>query len=73
MVKNTFIEGEIRYCEEIKNIRKKCKHCGWLTTIWRINEGKRICKNCGKWVFVDDKEEFKYRTKEMMNKCKYSN
>lgn len=51
---------------EWEEIKKKydriCKHCGYTNRI--INKkNKVICKHCGNYVFLDPKEEFKYRIK----------
>lgn len=53
--------------EEIKKERFdiKCKRCGYTN---RVFLDKRPCKNCGYFVFRDDKDEFKYRIKEMSYK-----
>jgi ribosomal protein S27E len=50
-----------------RQLRVRCKKCGW----GRIFVGgytRLICKNCGSYVFKNDKEEFKYRVKERLNK-----
>ena len=52
--------------EEKKQYKRKCKHCGWDNEV--INRyNKTICKNCGNYVFIDDKEEFIYRMREKLN------
>ena len=37
-----------------------CKHCGHSMNIFNETK-KRICTHCGNYVFINDKEEFKYR------------
>lgn len=37
-----------------------CKNCGHTMNI-SASRDKRICTHCGKYVFREEKEEFKYR------------
>ena len=43
----------------------KCS-CGHSVAI-PYNMGKRLCTYCGKYVFRDKQEEFKYRLKEVIS------
>ena len=47
------------------NYRVKCS-CGH--TLIMVHESRKICDWCGKWVFKDKSEEFKYRLNLTMNK-----
>lgn len=57
-------EFDIDKIEEAKkkSFDIKCKRCGYTN---RILSDKRPCKNCGYFVFRDEKSEFLYRLKEM--------
>lgn len=46
--------------EEKTENRIYCKNCGHALNISHQRD-KRICNHCGKYVFREDKEEFKYR------------
>lgn len=46
--------------EEKTDNRVYCKNCGRSMNILS-SRGKRICTHCGYYVFINDKEEFKYR------------
>lgn len=46
--------------EEKTENRIACKNCGHTMNISN-RKGKRICSHCGYYVFINDKEEFKYR------------
>lgn len=55
----------------LENIRRKykyeCKHCGWLNVIYPFEKKqKKICKNCGYYVYANDKLEFNDTLKEVM-------
>lgn len=41
-----------------------CKRCGWKNHMYWGE--KKICRNCGYYIFKDDKAEFKYKLKEML-------
>lgn len=46
---------------------RKCPYCGWINEI--INKYHRIpCKNCGNMVFLNKKDEFKYKLKGIIKK-----
>ena len=45
--------------------RIKCKKCGCTRTTDTINN-KKVCKNCGYYIFRSDKDEFIYRMKERL-------
>ena len=46
--------------------KRKCK-CGNIVKITN-NFGRKICSNCGYYVFLDKKDEFAFRVKEKMKK-----
>lgn len=46
--------------------KKKCKHCGH--TMLLGNSEKKICTNCGFYVFRNSKIEFKYKLQAQMKK-----
>ena len=48
-------------------LKTRCKKCG-CTRLILGNYKRLICKNCGSYVFKNDREEFKYRVKERLNK-----
>lgn len=48
----------------LKEVKVKCP-CGHTVEVYH---DKRICTNCGNYVFKNKDEEFKYRLKEKMNK-----
>ena len=44
-----------------------CPRCGWTNRLCyseKVKKNKRICKNCGYYVFRNKKDEFIYRLKE---------
>lgn len=49
-----------------RSIRVRCKKCGWGRMF--LKHKRLICKNCGSYVFKNDREEFRYRVKERLNK-----
>ena len=49
-----------KLCNEKTEATVYCKHCGHSMNISK-KIGKRPCTHCGYYVFIDDKEEFKYR------------
>lgn len=50
--------------EEKRYIDVICKKCGWKNHLYWGD--KRICRNCGYYIFKDDKSEFIYRLKEKL-------
>ena len=42
----------------INNFKVKCS-CGH--TIYLLNKDKKICTHCGKWIFRNKQDEFRYR------------
>lgn len=44
-----------------------CKNCGHKQLV-PIFMGKNLCDCCGRWVFRNSKDEFKFRMKENLNK-----
>lgn len=55
------------YYSRVSEIKTKCKKCGCTKLLTDRNK-KLICHNCGYYIFKDEKEEFKYRLKEQLNK-----
>ena len=58
--------------EDIKKTKYDiiCKKCGWRNRLCyseKVVKTKKICKKCGNYVFINDKEEFLYR----LNEAKY--
>lgn len=49
--------------------RTRCKRCGCTRTI-PTAYNRQICRNCGHYIFRNDKEEFIYRMKERINNDK---
>lgn len=49
---------------ELEKITRKCK-CGHSVEIYHE---KRICTHCGKYVFKNKEDEFKYRLNEKIRK-----
>lgn len=43
--------------------KTKCKRCG-CTRLLNDKYKKLVCNNCGNYIFLNDKEEFKYRLRE---------
>lgn len=54
-----------RMTKEYDKVKYKCSKCGHKVVI-PVWCDKNICDWCGKYVFKDKKEEFKYRMKERM-------
>lgn len=61
-----------KYTEKSEEIKKArfdivCKNCGWRNRLIysdKVMKTKKPCKRCGHYVFINDKEEFKFRIKE---------
>ena len=67
-------KSDILLSEEAKKYEIYCKVCGWKNHMYPINKkGRILCKNCNNYIFRNNEAEFKYKLKEVMNKCKSSN
>lgn len=45
----------------------KCKHCGWFNIIYPFEKRvKKVCKNCGHYVYISSRAEFEDKLKEVM-------
>jgi ribosomal protein S27AE len=51
--------------DNIEPLKRECK-CGHIIYVYK---DKRICSNCGKYVFKNKEDEFKYRLNEKLKKC----
>lgn len=50
-----------------RKYKYKCKHCGWLNVIYPFEKKvKKICKNCGHYVYISSQAEFEDKLKEVM-------
>lgn len=50
-----------------RKYRYKCSFCGWLNTIYPFEKReKKICRNCGHYVYSNKEAEFKDKLKEVM-------
>ena len=61
------------YEARLESIRRqykyKCKHCSWLNVIYPFEKrDKKICKNCGYYVYISKEAEFKDKLKGVMKK-----
>lgn len=54
--------------EEVRRKHKyKCIHCGWFNVIYPFEKrDKKVCKNCGRYVYINKQAEFKDKLKEVM-------
>lgn len=64
---------DILIAEEQRKCQVFCPTCGWKNHVYSFQNGRVICKNCRNFVYKNDKTKFKYKVKEELNKCKYSN
>lgn len=64
-ISNKLYKEDTRRWNEITKNSVKCT-CGHSVLIGSY--GRKICSHCGKWVFKDKLEEFKYRIREKGNK-----
>ena len=55
-----------RMADEYDKVKYKCK-CGHRVVI-KHNQTKAMCSWCGRYVFKDNQEEFKYRISEQIKK-----
>ena len=62
---NTFSD-DINYFKRIAKSKRVCKNCGH--TAYNFKEDRIICSYCGKWIYKNDKIEFRYRMKEGLKK-----
>ena len=62
----TPIEEE-RLAEERRKYKHTCSHCGWSNLIYPFEKkDKKICKNCGHYVYINKQAEFKDKLKGVM-------
>lgn len=54
-----------KYNEELSKHKYICKNCGRKAYIHKDKE-KTVCSWCGKYVFKNNADEFKYRIKEKL-------
>ena len=56
--------------EKLEKVRQQYRYkcaCGWYTTIYPFEKnGKKICRNCGHYVYASKQEEFKDKLKGKM-------
>ena len=54
--------------EDIRRKYKfKCNRCGWFNVIYPFEKrDKKVCKNCGHYVYINKQAEFKDKLKEVM-------
>lgn len=64
-INGSTLADNFKFEEEKKKYDRKCKVCGYTNRVLS-KYGKIPCKNCGNYVFSSDKEEFKYRMKELL-------
>lgn len=62
----------IKQDKERANARVYCKYCGHSIVMTNQHQ-KRICNNCGRIIFGNPTEEFKYKTIEARTKEKRKN
>ena len=61
-------KNDTKMLDEINKATYKCQ-CGH-SVLFYYRETKKICSHCGYYCFKDDKERFRYRLKEKINKKK---
>lgn len=50
-----------------RKYKYKCSHCGWFNIIYPFEKkDKKICRNCGYYVYNSDKAKFKDKLKEVI-------
>lgn len=60
---------EERLANERLKYKHKCSHCGWMNIIYPFEKlDKKICKNCGYYVYISKEAEFKDKLKGVMKK-----
>ena len=60
-------EYEARLEDIRRKYKFKCKYCGWFNVIYPFEKkDKKVCKNCGHYVFNSPQSEFKHKLKEVM-------
>lgn len=64
---------DILLAQEKRKCQVFCPYCGWKNNIYSFEKGRKLCKNCNNYVYKDNKSQFNYKMKEVMNKCKSSN
>lgn len=64
---------DILLAEEKRKYQVFCPTCGWKNHIYPFEKERKLCKNCKNYIYKDSKTKFKYKVKEELNKCKYSN
>lgn len=66
-----FVKSELTTkIEKLEKVRQQYRYkcdCGWYTTIYPFEKsGKKICRNCGHYVYADKQQEFKDKLKGKM-------
>lgn len=67
------MKQDIKLAEEKRKSQVYCPHCHWKNHIYSFEGGRKLCKNCRRYIYKDNYNEFKFKMKEVMNKCKSSN
>ena len=68
MMRDTKYEDNMKLDIALSKFKRKCKHCGWFSTVLNKN-GRTICRNCGNYVYLDQKkEDFKNKMKDLLKR-----
>lgn len=67
------MKHDSKLAEEQKKCEIYCKKCGWKNHIYSFEKNRKLCKNCGNYIYKNNKVKFEYKMKEVINKCKYLN
>lgn len=62
-------ESEARLEDIRRKYKYKCPRCGWFNIIYPFEKkDKKVCKNCGHYVYINKQAEFKDKLKGEMKK-----
>lgn len=60
-------EDETRLENVRRQFKYKCECCGWFNVIYPFEKrDKKVCKNCGHYVYTSKQAEFKDKLKGVM-------
>lgn len=58
-----------RLWRDKQKMQRKCPHCHCTISFYEFEKkDKKLCENCNRYVFRDDRKRFEYRLKEQMLK-----
>lgn len=66
-------KDDLKLALEQKKSEIYCEKCGWKNHMYAFEADRKLCKNCKTYIYKNKASKFKYKMKEVINKCKSSN